>query len=75
MEKIDVVISDKDMPVMSGAAMIRILERLNPNVRVISASGLDGTVSAQLEPGRLTLAKPFTAEQLLRSVDKILHAA
>jgi CheY-like chemotaxis protein len=72
---IKLVISDQDMPVMNGAAMIRSLERINPNVRVISASGLaakPGLTNMQSSAWRVLLTKPFTAEELLRTVHEIL---
>lgn len=75
--EIQLVISDMDMPVMNGAAMIRSLERLNPAVRVISASGLvaeTGTTKA-VGPLRKALPKPYTAEQLLNAVHDLLTAA
>ncbi len=77
-QEIRLVISDMDMPIMNGAAMIRSLERITPEVRVISASGL-GTSGphsgAGGHPHRRLLPKPYTAEQLLRTVHELLHAA
>jgi CheY-like chemotaxis protein len=60
---------------MNGAAMIKALERLNPEVRVISASGLEGKPQNEEAPFRVTLPKPFTAEQLLKTVQRLLQAA
>jgi two-component system, cell cycle sensor histidine kinase and response regulator CckA len=75
--KVQLVISDMDMPVMNGAAMIRSLERIDPDVRIISASGLATADFTQqpVSPSRAVLPKPYTAEQLLRTVHKLLHAA
>jgi CheY-like chemotaxis protein len=72
------VISDMDMPVMNGSSMIRSLERINPEVRVISASGLvngSGLLPTQ-ESGaiRVQLRKPYTAGELLRTVHEVLTA-
>jgi CheY-like chemotaxis protein len=73
---IRLVISDHDMPVMNGAAMIRSLERINPEVRVLCASGLAGEASAGLSgPLRRVLSKPYTAEQLLNAVRELILAA
>jgi len=77
-DEIQLVISDMDMPVMNGQAMIRSLERINPRLKVIKTSGLtannksaDAKVTAlALE---VTLPKPYTAEQLLRTVHNVLH--
>jgi two-component system cell cycle sensor histidine kinase/response regulator CckA len=79
-DEIQLVISDMDMPVMNGAAMINSLERINPNVRVISASGMitpgkAAQNSAAPNPFRVMLPKPFTAAELLRTVRDVLQAA
>jgi two-component system cell cycle sensor histidine kinase/response regulator CckA len=74
--EIQLVISDMDMPVMNGAAMIRSLERLNPAVRVLSASGLvDFGTTKRAGPWRKALPKPYTAAQLLNAVHELLTAA
>jgi CheY-like chemotaxis protein len=75
--EIRLVISDMDMPVMNGAAMVRSLERINPAVRVLSASGLVGEPRApqSSSPLRKLLPKPFTAEQLLHAVHELIVAA
>jgi PAS domain S-box-containing protein len=75
--EIQLVISDMDMPIMNGAAMIRSLERINPSVKVLSASGLVGEPrGAQASsPLRKVLPKPFTAEQLLHAVHDLIAAA
>ena len=78
--EIKLVISDMDMPVMNGAAMIRALEEMNPEIRVISASGMI-TLStphrneAPANPWRVILPKPFTTAELLRTVRQVLTAA
>jgi two-component system, cell cycle sensor histidine kinase and response regulator CckA len=67
-----------DMPIMNGAAMIRSLERINPDVRVISASGLamdGGSLDSSAQAFRRQLPKPYTAEQLLYAVRDLLVAA
>jgi len=77
-DEIQLVISDMDMPVMNGQAMIRSLERINPHLKVIKTSGLtannksaDAKVTAlALE---LSLPKPYSAEQLLKTVHNVLH--
>lgn len=74
--EVHVVISDMDMPVMNGAAMIRSLERLDPQVRIISTSGLAPVPKSlpAAAPFRMTLPKPYTAEELLRSVHNLMRA-
>lgn len=73
--EIKLVISDMDMPVMNGAAMIRSLERIDPNVRVLSASGLIGGPPPTQSSVRKVLPKPYTAEQLLNAVHDLVVAA
>lgn len=76
---IRLVISDMDMPVMNGASMIRSLQWINPEVRVISASGLvNGTEPApensESSAILVQLHKPYTANELLRTVHEVLKA-
>jgi hypothetical protein len=63
------------MPIMDGAAMASALARINPMVRIISASGLGkGTGPAMPVGGSVkkSLPKPFTAEVLLTTVRQVL---
>jgi PAS domain S-box-containing protein len=72
---IAVVITDITMPVMDGVAMIHALRRINPEVKVIAASGLNSNGSANRVaiPGvKHFLTKPYTAETLLRVLRSIL---
>ena len=73
--EIAVVLTDMVMPFMDGSATIRALQRMNPNVRIIAASGLgtghragEGT----LEGVSVFLNKPYTAEKLLRTLAEVL---
>ncbi len=59
------------MPVMDGTATIQELVRLNPEVRIIAASGLaTDTTAAGAAGARVMhfLPKPYTAETLLTAV-------
>jgi DNA-binding response OmpR family regulator len=63
------------MPYMDGEATIRALRKLNPEVRILAASGLTSNgknfdLSEQGVKGFLT--KPYTAEKLLRTLRDIL---
>ncbi|MEW6303221.1 MAG: PAS domain S-box protein [Verrucomicrobiota bacterium] len=65
------VITDVAMPMMSGAALVRALRRLNPGVRIIFSSGLGsaGDLGVASDLGvRHTLLKPHTAETLLTTL-------
>jgi len=63
------------MPFMDGPATIRALQRMNPKVRIIAASGLGqaqrGGESA-LEGVSVFLHKPYTAEKLLKTLATVL---
>jgi len=70
------VLTDVMMPFMDGPATIRALQKMNPQVRVIAASGLAGTEKAAELTGagvRLFLSKPYTAEKLLRALAEVLR--
>jgi two-component system cell cycle sensor histidine kinase/response regulator CckA len=62
------VVTDVMMPVMDGAAMMRVLKRLDPGVKVLATSGLeqDSRFEEMQKMGISGfLAKPYTAEKLL----------
>ena len=73
--KIAVVLTDMAMPVLDGAALIYALRKIDPEVKIIAASGLKSTVQS-MEPFGLGaasfLAKPFTAETMLWTIRELL---
>ncbi len=76
-EKIQVVLLDILMPYMDGPATIRALQKLNPQVKIIAASGLkmNGKVAEMAGGGVKTfLSKPYTAEKLLRTLAEVLNS-
>ncbi len=73
--KIALVLTDMMMSVVDGPTLIAALRRINREVR-IAASGRSESVHAdraQQAGTRHFLAKPFTAEVLLRTMFEILH--
>lgn len=71
-----VVVTDLMMPVMDGPAMLQVLNRLAPEVRVIAASGLATSREVQhavAQGASAFLAKPYTAATLLRTVARVLR--
>jgi PAS domain S-box-containing protein len=75
-KEVQVVLTDLIMPVMDGPAFIRVLRRMNPQVRVIVMTG------DQTKPGQLAelglqneahLAKPFSGAMLLQALQRVLH--
>ena len=74
--EIAVVLTDMVMPFMDGPATIRALQRMNPKVRIIAASGLGAGQHAGegvLEGVAVFLNKPYTAEKLLKTLAQVLH--
>ncbi len=72
------VLTDMMMPVMDGMAMITVLQRINPRVKIIAASGLvsNGNSAHLANLGvKHFLAKPYTAETLLKVIKETLSAA
>ena len=75
-EEIKGVLTDMLMPFMDGPATIRVLKKLDPNVKVIAASGLMDSEKVKDATGMDNIAflmKPFTAEKLLNMVHKMIH--
>lgn len=73
--EIAVVLTDMVMPFMDGPATIRALQRMNPKVRIIAASGLGTAQRAgegALEGVSVFLTKPYTAERLLKTLAQVL---
>jgi two-component system cell cycle sensor histidine kinase/response regulator CckA len=73
--EIAAVLTDMVMPFMDGPATIRALQRMNPNVRIIAASGLGTGQRAgegPLEGVAIFLNKPYTAEKLLKTLAQVL---
>lgn len=74
--EIAVVLTDMVMPFMDGPATIRALQRMNPKVRIIAASGLGAGQHAgegALEGVSVFLNKPYTAEKLLKTLAQVLR--
>jgi len=73
--QIKAVVMDMMMPEMDGITAIRTLQKMNPEVQIIACSGLDThedlteAVNANVQ---MVLPKPFTAQDLLNSLQHIL---
>jgi CheY-like chemotaxis protein len=73
---VDLVLTDIMMPVMDGNALTRALRKINPDVRVIAASGLgnpENQSKAMSAGANRFLFKPYNAEVLLNSVADVLQ--
>lgn len=73
--EIAVVVTDMMMPVMDGAALIRALAEINPQVAIISASGLleiNEERQTRFPAVKAFLPKPYAAEKLLAALAQVL---
>jgi DNA-binding NtrC family response regulator len=64
------------MPVMDGPAAIVALRAINPAIKVIGSSGLgsnDGPAKLISSSIHDFVAKPYTAERLLKTIDRVLR--
>jgi two-component system cell cycle sensor histidine kinase/response regulator CckA len=76
-KEVDAVLIDMVMPYLDGAATIRALRKLNPDVKIIASSGLaaNDKLFEDADVGvRTFLSKPYSAEKLLRALSEILAA-
>jgi hypothetical protein len=68
------------MPIMDGPAAIHALKAVNPEVRIIAASGLIDTARSVSDDDkknptvRAILSKPYTAEKLLTTLRDLINA-
>ena len=73
--EIAVVLTDMMMPVMDGPATIHALTRINPMIKIIAMSGFNtdgGMAKAFGGSAKHFLAKPYTAETLLKTLRALL---
>ena len=69
------VITDIDMPVMDGLALVRVLLKMAPNLKIMVSTGLstDQRIEVLHQLGiEGPLLKPYTADELLQSVHQAL---
>lgn len=75
--EIDMVIQDMVMPEMNGADVFQALKKINPEVKVILASGyvMNKQIAAMIGQGcRAFMPKPFRLEDLSIKVRKVLDS-
>lgn len=75
-DEISVVLMDMMMPSMDGLTTIPTLQKINPQVKIIAVSGLASReqVSAAMGAGvKAFLSKPFTAQELLKTINSVLN--
>lgn len=76
-KEIKLVITDSMMPIMDGVALIRAMRSIDPNVKVICASGNISQTKLSDQEGQnveIVLNKPYTARVLLSAVHSVIQA-
>ena len=73
-KEVAAVLTDMMMPVMDGGATIEALRTIDPRVRVVAVSGLAERTEISTDDRTLHLAKPYTTDELLRTLDAVLRA-
>jgi hypothetical protein len=72
--KIDLLLSDVDMPKMSGPDLGQLLKQARPDMHVMLMSGgVDGNLLV-LNYGWAFIQKPFVASKLVQMVTNVLHS-
>ena len=76
MNEIELVLTDLAMPFMDGVALIRTLQKMKPDVRVIASTGLGGQDGRANEIAHLNvranLTKPYNKTKLLATLHDVL---
>jgi signal transduction histidine kinase len=69
------VVTDLDMPHLDGVALVRVVRTLNPAIRILAVSGSAEAGQLRRPPPEAGsfLAKPFTADTLLKAMHELLH--
>ena len=70
--EIKIVISDQEMPRMSGPEMARRLRESAPDMKLITMSGFMQSTTGGSTAVEEILQKPFTPKQLLEAVHRVL---
>jgi len=74
----DLLITDNAMPKITGIALIKKLRERNPTLPVVMATGTVPDEELERHPSLQiseVLIKPFTIEQIVRTVKKVLSGA
>jgi DNA-binding NtrC family response regulator len=72
--RIDLLLSDVDMPLMSGPDLGQMLKKTRPDIHVMLMSGgVDGNLLV-LNYGWAFIEKPFVAQKLVKMINDVLHS-
>jgi hypothetical protein len=73
-ETIDLLLSDVEMPEISGPDLGEVLKKTRPNIHVMLMSGGDNGNLLVLNYGWAYIQKPFVAEKLVQMIKEVLHS-
>jgi len=71
--KVDMVVTDLVMPGMGGRELVERIRQLAPSVKILCTSGY--VMPADKKGGTAYLQKPFTSDDLLAKVKRVLSSA
>ena len=73
LDRVELVLTDLAMPIMDGLATIRAVRTLDPEMKIIAASGFDSAGNQGAPPeANAFLRKPFTVDVLLKTLRTVL---
>lgn len=75
-KRVDLILMDMGLPKMTGAKLLSVLKKLDPEVRVIAASGyLEPEIKVEIfEQGAVDfLSKPYMASEMLKKINHALN--
>jgi DNA-binding NtrC family response regulator len=73
-ETIDLLLSDVEMPDMSGPDLGELLKKVRPDIHVMLMSGADNGNLLVLNYGWAYIQKPFVAVKLVQMIKEVLHS-
>ena len=68
--EVALVVTDYEMPVLHGEGLTRLIRAHHPNIKILMISGSNRMLDIGCDA---KLAKPHSADDLLRAVDQLLH--
>ncbi len=74
-QEIAVVLIDMMMPSMDGPTTIRLLQKMNPKIKIIAVSGLNSNYQfdrLEIRGVKAFLSKPYTAKELLKKIHSVV---
>jgi two-component system, cell cycle sensor histidine kinase and response regulator CckA len=71
--KVDLIITDLVMPVMSGRELAERVRQIMPTAKILSTSGY--VMPSDKQTGTAYLQKPFTSRELLAKVKQVIRSA